>query len=521
MSSPATEPAAQTRQRSGWVALVVAGLVPLVVYLATLTPAVLDDDPADLARQAYTLGLAYAPGYALNAMVGKMVTTCVPLGPKAWRANLVGALLAAASVVLGCAILRRWSVPTVPGIAAMWVLAFSPLFWSQALYINAFIMAVAFALATVLLLTLWAERRPSTRSGRPEPAERRTMRWLAAASAVFGLGLSAHPSFVLYAPAVGLFTAATLWREGRKRLLMGLGAAALGGLAGCVPWLVCSAHYLYQESSDRLVPRLVLLLTAAEGRSDWGMYVTAAFWHQHLGRLALHATRTFAQFSLGGVVLALVGLVSLWRRRRAAVLLLAVGYAVQANFAATIDNWHHFDVYRLASYVLLALVMGVGLGAVWTWAARPLRRCAACGILAALTIGPPYAALSGARAADAPAMSAQAPFHAAFARQVQADAATALEQAEGSVVIASWMGFATLRFLQQVEGRGSEVGLVWARGDEAAVLEQIDLLPAAPRLLCYVRPGQDEVLEKLLAQLDARRIFVGRLHELYEIPERR
>jgi len=48
-----------TAARRRWAAPVAAGLLPLAVYLATLTPAVLDDDPADLARQAYTLGLAY------------------------------------------------------------------------------------------------------------------------------------------------------------------------------------------------------------------------------------------------------------------------------------------------------------------------------------------------------------------------------------------------------------------------------------------------------------------------------
>ncbi|MFP4056867.1 MAG: protein O-mannosyl-transferase family [Candidatus Brocadiia bacterium] len=490
--------------------------MPLAVYLVTLSPAVMDGDAAGLARQAYTLGLAYAPGYPVNALLGKAATSLVAVGPLAWRANLVGALSAAASLALGYALLRRWAVPAVPAVVGMWVLGFSALFWSQSVYINAYMQAVAFALAVLLALEAWRERGG--------------LGLLAVASGLFGLGLATHPSFAVYAPVVAVYVVVVLWGRGWRRLAAGLAVAGGAGLAGCLPWLGYTVYYMLQEPGAEVdgsfVRRLAEQLTAAKGRSDWGMYVTLAFWKEHAARMAVHASRTVSQFFFVGPVLALAGAVALWRRRRASLLLAGLAYLAQMAFATTLWNWHHFDVYRLSCHALLALFMGAGLGAVWAGARTRGRAVAWCGLLALLTVGPPYAILAAWPPAEHPPrdrvrfVRPQSPWRREWAVEGEADARAVLELApRGSAVMATWGPFATLRFLRDVAGVGEGVELAEAHTGrevyEQAVAEHGD----APAVYFYARHGQRTSGGELAGWLEERAApepaFSGARHDLY------
>jgi len=499
--TPAQRPAGQR-----WWPLAAVAL-PLLVYVALLTPTVLDGDAATFARQAHVLGLAHAPGYPLVGMVGRAVTAVVPFGDPGWQANLVGALAAAASLALAYALARRWGAGPVAATMAAWVLAFSPLFWSQARFVNPYMLGVAFALGVFLLLDVWAERRGL---------------WLlAAAAALYGFGMGGHPSLALFLPGVAAFVLVKLWRDGWRRIALSALVGAGAAVVGCLPWLGYTVLYLSREPIPQgrtFVEHLVVFLQAGDSPSDWRTFVFGVFSKAYVKAVLGHGLLTLSQVSLAGVVLAAVGAVSLARRRWPALLLVGLGYLAQMNFACTLEHWHTFDVYRLPTYALLTLLAAVGLGAMARRVRRYEPRLGLCLAAVVLCLGPPYATLwavpSGSGSGVLARLRPQMPFRRAFARENRADCATALEQAgDGSALVTTWGPYATCRFLQDVEGVGRGVRLV--TDDESAEELQRLLAAPAPRPQVTVLVRGKGASEDLRRWVDPQPMFVGARHVLY------
>mgnify|MGYP000147392242 CR=1 FL=1 len=489
-----------------WLGPAAAGAGPLAVYLATAARHVLDGDSAVLAAQAYRLGLAHPPGYPLMGLLGKAVTTCLPFGTLAWRANAVAALAAAASLALGCVLLRRWGVARAVAVLAMWLLGFSPLFWSQALHANPYIVAVATALGVMLLLDVWAARRAP--------------RLLAAAAFVYGLGMGGHPSLALHLPAVGVFAALHLRRQGWRRAVMGglIGVAAAA--AGCAIWLAYDLCYLVTTSpasaSESLGTRLAALLTASGSPSDWRQFFTGVATAAYPVQLALHAARAVAELSPAGVLLALAGAIALARRRWDALLLVGLGYLAQANLAATLRHWHHYDVYRLPCCALQALLMGVGLNLAWARVRTVRWRTVVLAAAAVLVLGPPYGALALSSAGPLRHVTPRSPWRNEFARLGHVDGLGALGRAEaGATVVANHGPYGTLCFLQEVEGAGVGVRLEAGFGPGGARLRA--LLAGGDPVYAYLRRDETAAREGLARCFEMRETLPGALHTLYQV----
>lgn len=490
----------------GWLGPAAAGGVPLAVYLATASRHVLDGDSAVLATQAYRLGLAQPPGYPLMALLGKAVTTCLPFGPLAWRANAVAALAAAASLALGYALLRRWGAARVVAVLAAWLLGFSPLFWSQALHANPYIVAVATALGVMLLLDRWAERGG--------------LRLLAAAAFVYGLGMGGHPSLALYLPAVGLFAVLRLRCGGWRRVLAGGLVGVAAAAAGCAVWLTYDLYYLVTtapaSAGEGLGTRLAALLTASGSPSDWRRFFTGVATAEYPVQLALHAARAVAELSPAGALLAVAGAVGLGRRRRDALLLVGLGYLAQMNFAATLRHWHHYDVYRLPCHALQALLAGVGLHLVWTRVRTARWRAAALAAAAVLVLGPPYGALALSAAGPLRHVTPRRPWRSEIARLGHVDGLGALGRAErGAAVVANYGPYGTLRFLQEVEGAGAGVRLEAGFGPAGARLRAL-LAEGAP-VYAYLRREETAAREGLARRFEMRETLPGALHTLEQV----
>jgi hypothetical protein len=101
------------------------------LYLWGLAPGLLWGDSAEMQILAGIGGVAHPTGYPLFTLVGRLFTA-VPLGDEAWRANLVSAWFAAATLALLVWVLvRRGSKPWAAiGGAAAWGVSFT--FWSTA-----------------------------------------------------------------------------------------------------------------------------------------------------------------------------------------------------------------------------------------------------------------------------------------------------------------------------------------------------------------------------------------------------
>jgi 4-amino-4-deoxy-L-arabinose transferase-like glycosyltransferase len=180
-----------------WLALVPA-LAAFLVYFYTLAPDLTFEhygaDGGDLITAAWTLGVPHPPGYPTYTLLARTFTF-LPVGSIAFRINLMSAVFAALAVYFFARIAFRTltqddSYLIIP-LAAAFMLAFSPLLWSQAVIAEVYTLLSFFAALFLWLILIW---RDGTRDW---------ALWVAAF--LFGLGLGNHLSLLFALPAVAAF----------------------------------------------------------------------------------------------------------------------------------------------------------------------------------------------------------------------------------------------------------------------------------------------------------------------------
>lgn len=211
----------------------------LALYLWGLAPGLLWGDSAEMQILAGIGGVAHPTGYPLFTLVGRLFTA-VPLGDEAWRANLVSAWFAAATLALLVWVLvRRGLKPWAAiGGAAAWGVSFT--FWSTAQRSEVYSLATFVAVAA-LACTLEALDHG-----------RRTPRF--AAGFLLGLTLTGHLAF---APAVAVAGLTLAWPLLRRGPLGWIEAMALLGVfaAGLTPY----AYLLWADTSGHGLSYLKLV----------------------------------------------------------------------------------------------------------------------------------------------------------------------------------------------------------------------------------------------------------------------
>ncbi len=205
-------PRSAWRRQSAALALAVA---TGAVYLLTLLPGVGAGDAAQLQYMSARMGISHAPGYAIQAAFGKLVTL-LPLGPGvAWRVNFMMAV----SGVVGClalygALHRLTHRPLAAALGAA-ILGFSSIYWSYAIAAEVYVFHGAFLLIAVYALVRFAK---SDRA-----------RWLYVAALALGTAVAGRPSEATILPAFALVLLA-LRGSVTLRLRRIAGAAALAAL---------------------------------------------------------------------------------------------------------------------------------------------------------------------------------------------------------------------------------------------------------------------------------------------------
>lgn len=454
-----------------------AGLVPLALYLFTLSPTVNGGDSGEFITVAWVLGIAHPSGYPLHTLLAKPLTW-LPAGSVAWRVSLLSGLCDAGAAVL----LFRAVVLLTGDLAAGWLaaglFAFAPLIWPYAITAEVFALNNLFAAG----LLYWSARalREST-SGQGTP-----LRTLHVAAFWMGLGLSNHHTLVFYAvPFALLLMALAGGRLRRARTAAALAACAAAGflpylylpLAGLRPAEVTwgdpttasgfLTHFLRREygtfrladetvgSAGSLAARLALFLQAA-ARSTFHVAIVLA-------------PASLAALRRAGPVRRFVGF---WL---AALAFYVVVFCALANVRLD-DPLHVFMQERFwqQGFVVLAAFCGVGLAEIgrlagaraWRWAGWPL----AVALPAALVI------------VHLPAIRTQGntlvrDYGEAVLRSVPE---------RGVLLITGDDLIGSVRYLQQVDGLRPDVrvlptGLVplpWFRRVAAATMPDVTLPPA-------------------------------------------
>ena len=150
----------------------------------------LDGDPGHFQYISAALGIPYPPGFPLYVLLGHL-WSLLPIGTLAYRMNLLSAFFGALTIGALFLVLRRQKLHVVAAFGAAVTLALIPPFWQYSTFAAEYTLH---SFLTILLFGLLAEWETTRRAI-----------WLALAMLTFGFGLSNHPTFLLFAPATGIF----------------------------------------------------------------------------------------------------------------------------------------------------------------------------------------------------------------------------------------------------------------------------------------------------------------------------
>jgi hypothetical protein len=331
-----------------------AGLLSFLVYLQTLAPTITwrneGDDSGDLAAAVAVGGVPHPPGYPTYLLLGSAFNL-LPFGDTAYRLNLLSATCAALTiVVLGLTLFKTLSragsevgleggrLAYICALAASLTLAFSALFWSQAVIAEVYTLNTFFA---ALLLYGTLQLQPANE------------RWLFPALAgLLGLSLGNHLSILCLVPLLLGIKISWSW----PRLV----TAGLAFVIGLSIYLIIPLRAAtwppINWGAATTWPNFFWLVTAEPYRS---LPFTLP-WRFIPVRVGVELRLLVETFMGWGIPIGLVGLRQLFKRDRrlATTSLLAFGlisiYAIGYN---TTDSY----IYLLPACLIFAWWLGCGL----------------------------------------------------------------------------------------------------------------------------------------------------------------
>jgi len=219
-----------------WPAALAMALAQMFLYLRGLHPGVADGDSAELQWAAPLLGIAHAPGYALQITAGKFFTMLPLGGDAAWRMNLLSAVCGVLGALALFSAVRRITGRVLPALLSQAMLAFGSVYWSQSLVAEVYVFGGMF-----LCFAIDAAARYAA-GGRAV--------WLAAAAFALGVVCAERPSELLVVPA---FAAMLLAFRGRVPITARRWALAAVCLAA--PFVIALALNLVRADPGRLAVR--------------------------------------------------------------------------------------------------------------------------------------------------------------------------------------------------------------------------------------------------------------------------
>ncbi len=348
------------RQRlTGLVYGLAAFAVPAACYVASASREPGSWDTAELQGVPYILGIAHPTGFPLYVLLGYVWSHAFAIGTIAWRMNVAAGLAMAVVAATGYAVaLRLGASRPVALLAALWF-ACSQNVWEHGARAEAQTLAVACSTLAIYAFVRWMQGGANA--------------WFAAAFALCGLGMAAHPNALWVLPAL-LAGAAIAPKRPRFRLLCASLALTAGALL-LYAYLPLRSAYVVAHGLDPAIA-----LPGAGGGIFWNYndpstlnglmveltgsafqtpgYFLASFNPLH----AQDALRAFvagieSQFGAFALVLIFVGAVAAWRRDWRTTLVLAIACTAGLFFSVVYPNESDVGRYRLlVSWIAVPLL---------------------------------------------------------------------------------------------------------------------------------------------------------------------
>jgi Protein of unknown function (DUF2723) len=202
--------------RPAWPIAATAGAIAMIVYLRTLLPGIAFGDWGEMQTVPHVLGIAHPTGYPTYVLLA-WLAELLPVGPVAFRANLLSAILVSATIATVAVIgLHLGARPLIATTCAL-ILGIVGTVWAAATVAEVNPLHLLFAALLLHRALVWSERR--------------FVRDLVIGGLLLGLALGNHLLTLFLAPSIGAFV---LWAGRREILarpwivLAGLAAATLG-----------------------------------------------------------------------------------------------------------------------------------------------------------------------------------------------------------------------------------------------------------------------------------------------------
>ena len=349
------------------VAAFAVGAAAFALYLRTLVPYLLPSDSGEFQVLVHQLGAAHTTGYSTYLLLGHLFERALPWGDVAWRVNLFSAVMAAVTVALVYAAGKVLTGNRLAAMVGALGLAAGATFWSQAIIAEVYTTGAAFLAAVLLCVLLW---------------QKTGSRWaIALAGMLGGVGLGAHGSLSPLGLAVMLLLLLE-WRRWRTWLLPAAAGAAvglalyIGGMflvdANQAPANIFNAAYTPSRSKWDLsaadvespVARVWFLASARQWRSALFTDLGANTWPGILAYL----DKLPRELAWPAIVLALAGLVALFRRTWRVAIFLLVALLLQLVIYVNYGVGDRY-VFFIPTYVLWSLLVTAGAAALLSWVA--------------------------------------------------------------------------------------------------------------------------------------------------------
>lgn len=339
--------------------------ISLAIYMITKAKTVTLVDSGELILTSANLGVAHPPGTPLYSMIGYLFSK-IPIGSIASRLSLMSAVCAAltASMITLISleiplILNRSPkvkqastnlVPPWPAVIAICVgltLAYSKTLWYYAAVAEVYSLNILLLAVVVYLMIGWHLLR--------EPQPKASEWFIAGAAGFYGLALGVHHvTIVLALPAIALFV---LYTAGTKYMFSR--ALRLAPVA----FIAMTATYLYLPLATRHAPIL-----------NWGNPDNWTRFYNHISAkqyqvfLTIDSSKIgsevqyflslcWQQFTPLGIVLALIGLVVVWKYNRPFSALLSVIILCNTGYSILYTIDEDKDAYYLTTDFALSIAI--------------------------------------------------------------------------------------------------------------------------------------------------------------------
>jgi hypothetical protein len=323
--------------------------VPAILYIAGASHEPASWDTAELQGVPYILGISHPTGFPLYVLAGYVWSHAIPVGSIAWRMNAMSGVAIAVACAAAYGVALQFGASRLVALAATLWFGVTSNVWSHAVRAEAQDLAVACSALAIYAFLRWM------RGG--------SDRWFAAAFALAGLGMAAHPNALWILPAFFVGAAISKRRPSWRLVAGSLGlvilalmlyaylplrsayvvahgldpTASLDGVNGGIFW---------NYNDPRTLHGLALELSGSESQTP--AYLLASLNPMHLmDALAALFSGVRAQYGTPATVLIVVGFLVAMRRDWRSTLVFALAATTALVFSVVYPNESDVGRYRL------------------------------------------------------------------------------------------------------------------------------------------------------------------------------